>query len=244
MLLNEHIIVINKSSPEIDLSVRVSGAGEEQRLVQSFLEFTLSESKKRLNGTRLLVFLEPRLITGYPDIVIAVYNPKILDSWSTHKKRLRATDLKVLSVIQQVNGIDGLSLKSILRLREDSTLYSLETLLAAKLIEYNDKKWKIREFNKYFCINKLIAIEAKVSDFRRVIDQSYINTWFASESYAMIKKREFSSTDLMEVKTRGIGMINARENFDLLVSAKQLPLPSSYLSLQFNEWIGNYLTSS
>jgi len=39
----------------------------------------------------------------------------------------------------------------------------------------------------------------------------------------------------------GIGLYCKSKVFKKVIEAKKFPLPSSYLSLQFNEWIGNFL---
>lgn len=41
------------------------------------------------------------------------------------------------------------------------------------------------DIKKIYNIKKLISVEAKMTDIKKVAEQSLINTWFASQSYAL-----------------------------------------------------------
>ena len=45
--------------------------------------------------------------------------------------------------------------------------------------------WKPVDIKKIYNIKKLISVEAKMTDIKKVAEQSLINTWFASQSYAL-----------------------------------------------------------
>ena len=87
-------------------------------------------------------------------------------------------------------------------------------------------------------IRKLISVEAKMTDIKKVAEQSLINTWFASQSYALTNTSNPQSSTIKKFERQGTGLYCKKRSFRKIVEAKKLASPSSYQSLQFNEWIG------
>ena len=77
-----------------------------------------------------------------------------------------------------------------------------------------------------------------MSDIKKVAEQSLINTWFASQSYALVNTANPQNSTVTSFERQGTGLYCKRRGFKKVVEAQRLKLPSSYLSLQFNEWIG------
>jgi hypothetical protein len=121
------------------------------------------------------------------------------------------------------------------------TLSSLEKLMDAKLVSYRDRSWKIRELRDVFSLTKLIAVEAKLNEINKVVEQTHLNTRFASHSYALTNSAHPQGETVKTFKRFGIGLYGKDSQFRRIVEAKQYTLPSSYLSFQFNEWIGNFI---
>jgi len=91
-------------------------------------------------------------------------------------------------------------------------------------------------------IKKLIAVEAKLSNVSGVVDQSFVNTRFASHSYALINSINPASETIQRFAEHGIGLYSRGTRFKKHLEAKQYNLPSSYVSYQFNEWIGRVIS--
>ena len=117
--------------------------------------------------------------------MFASFLPSITDTWNDCRKNIDVNDLKILSFLLQGGGATGTQLLSSLKMPERQTLISLEKLLDARLIVYKKQQWHPRDVRSIFSIKKLVSIEAKIGDVSKVMEQSYINTWFASHSYAL-----------------------------------------------------------
>ena len=238
----ERITILNNNIPEIGLSTRNTTQGEESQMVQEFIEFYCHKFLRDNKKSNLAVFVEPRISSGFPDVVFAPYLPSISDNWSEQRKKIDINDLKILSYLIQTSGVNGERLLSQLKMPEKQTLISLEKLLDANLIIYKNKVWKPKELRSIFSIKKLVSIEAKMGDVSRVIEQSFVNTWFASHSYALTSATRPQSDTMKAFSKRGLGLYCRGGSFQKVVEAMPLSLPSSYQSLQFNEWIGNRIS--
>jgi len=237
----ERITVLENDMPQIGLFTRTITQGDEYELVKQFVEYYCHQFQRNNKKLNLAVFIEPRVSSGFPDIVLASYLPSIVNNWSDERKNLTVNDLKILSHLLLTRGVNGSHLISSLKLPEKQTLTSLEKLLDAKLISYRNKCWRPRELRDVFSIIKLISVEAKINNINRVVEQSLINTWFASHSYALTNVSKPQNETLKAFSQHGIGLYCKKKSFQKILEAKQITLPSSYQSLQFNEWIGNNL---
>lgn len=237
----DRVIILDKDNKKIGLTARHNTPGTEYELVLQFIDYYCDQFLRNNRTRNLAVFVEPRISSGFPDIVFASYMPSIIDAWSVERTRLDTCDLKVLSFIMNAHACGGNEILSALKLSERQGLTSIEKLIDAKLIERNRGSWKLCSQADTFSIKKLLAVEAKVNDMRRVTEQSLLNTWFASQSYALSNAACPSTSTLENFQKHGIGLYCKCKGFRKVLEAKRLLLPSSYLSLQFNEWIGNSL---
>jgi hypothetical protein len=92
-----------------------------------------------------------------------------------------------------------------------------------------------------FSLTKLIAVEAKLNDINKVVEQTHLNTRFASHSYALTNSVHPQGATVKTFKRFGLGLYGKDSHFRRIIEAKPFSLPSSYLSFQFNEWIGKSL---
>ena len=207
----------------------------------NFIEYYCNTFIRNNKKTCLTVFVEPRIDSGFPDIVFASYLPSIVDNWSENRETLSVFDLKLLSFLCTADDISGSRIISTLGFPEKQTLTSLERLMDARLISYRSHSWRVREIRSIFSITKLIAVEAKLTDISKVVEQTHINTRFASQSYALTSSAHPQIETVKTFKRFGLGLYGKDLQFKRLVEAKQYALPSSYLSFQFNEWIGRYI---
>ena len=239
----ERIEIFEKNVPNIGLFTRTATQGEEIELVKEFIEFYCDRFLKNNKVNNLAVFVEPRVSSGFPDIVFATYSPDILENWSKKREKLDIYDLKVLSHFILSKGCTGEQLINTLKLPEKQILKSIECLIDAKMITRVNGKWKAEKLKNIYSIKKLVSVEAKISDMKKVAEQSLINTWFASQSYALTNIERPQEVTLNNFQKQGVGLYCKRNGFRKVVEAQKLALPSSYLSLQFNEWIGKSVAS-
>lgn len=234
----DRTIVFNQNIEDIGLYTRTVTQGEEIELVKEFIEYYVHLFLKNNKVNNLAIFVEPKIASGFPDIVFASYSPEIINNWSGAREKLDTIDLKVLSHLIMARGCTGSALIMNLRLPEKSTLQSLEKLLDAHMVYRSKGMWVPAALKKIYSIKKLVSVEAKMNDMRKVAEQSLINTWFASQSYAVTSISNPQSTTIKKFEKQGTGLYCKRKGFKKVVEAQKLELPSSYLSLQFNEWIG------
>ena len=239
VLIMERIMLLDKDMPNIGLTFRITTKGDEYELVKEFVEFYIDMFKRINRKSNLAVFIEPRVETGFPDIVFAKYNPSMIESWNDKRRCLVTNDLKILSQLIYSRGCSGEHLLKCLKLSERQTLESLERLLDADMIVRKNGVWRAQSLKKIYGIERLISVEAKMCDMKKVLEQSVKNTWFASQSYILTGANKPKQDTIMNVRKQGVGLYCRGEKFKKVVEAKKLALPSSYLSLQFNEWIGN-----
>ena len=231
-------MIFNKSRLDIGLHTRTVTLGPEYALVEQFIDYYCHAFVRDNKKTRLAVFVEPRIESGFPDIVFASYLPSITNNWSDKREALDKYDLKLLSYLCNTNEALGTKLINTLGFSEKQTITSLEKLMDAKLVSYRESSWRIRELRDVFSITKLIAVEAKLNDVNKVVEQTHLNTWFASHSYALTNSTKPQNGTVKTFTKYGIGLYCKGPHFRKVVEAKQHTLPSSYLSFQFNEWIG------
>jgi len=124
--------------------------------------------------------------------------------------------------------------------RGKKTLRSLERLHAAGIVETKDRVWMLKPLSEVFAIKQLIAVEAKVSEWRAGLEQAWLNTWFASDSYLLVPRVPRGSTLLEEAQEIGIGVWT--EEGQVIAPTCRPKLPASYASWLVNEWVGRIPT--
>jgi hypothetical protein len=236
------IMIIKDSRPDIGLYTRPATLGNEYSLVEQFIEYYCHKFIRNNKKTQLAVFVEPRIDSGFPDVVFASYLPSITDNWSDKREALDVYDMKLLSHLCNSKNVRGAKIISALGFPERQTITSLEKLMDAKLISYREHSWHVRQIRDVFSLTKLIAVEAKLNSISKVVDQTHLNTRFASHSYALTNSARPHGETINTFKKLGIGLYGKDSQFHRIVEARQYALPSSYLSFQFNEWIAKSIT--
>lgn len=236
----KQIVEFKDTDPQLGLLTRKSRKGPEQELVQNFTGHLLESFWKK--NTKLAVFFEPQLDTGFPDIVLVEYSPNIFDAWTESRLALLPIDLKVLYHLYYLGGSDSESLETQLGINSKNLLISLERLLGSKLIKRSTRKWKPYNLKHTFAITKIIAVEAKIKDWKSAFQQAETNKWFSSESY-IVSPVSRPTTRIIDTAGRlGVGIYtfdtNGMKEINKAVKGK---LPSCYASWMFNEWIGRHL---
>jgi len=189
------------------------------------------------NYKKLIPITEFSAGTGIADVVLCSYDPKI----AKKRKTKPLTDRRVLEAyLLLLKFTDGLSVKHIhaqlgysqKELRERI----LPDLYSSGLIEINDDSYKLKASLESGGLGKVIAVEAKVRDWRSGFRQAVRYQEFADESYLAVYEAhikpclEFRSA----FETAGIGLIGvSNEGLKVYVEASDI--------LQYNKQINRLL---
>ncbi|GJL60956.1 MAG: hypothetical protein NPIRA03_38130 [Nitrospirales bacterium] len=237
------VLDFSYSDPSIALSVRTTRNGPENALTEAFIDNTVPNIRR--HNRHYALFCEPQIDTGFPDIVLATYNPSVFENWSKDRDRITTQDLKLLHHLHFVKGGNAEEIEAQLGISSKPLVRSLERLMTAGLIRWNAKKWIPIGIKNTFAISSLIAIEAKIKNWSSAFQQAKMNRWFASETYVLSPVEKPQEHIVKNSERSGIGIycMSSKLKAIRIVTSKKGGIPSSYASWQFNEWIGRRLTS-
>ena len=121
---------------------------------------------------------------------------------------------------------------------DNDLLPILEKLYDANLIIRKDGFYEPKSLDLIYGIKKLEAFEAKINNITTVVEQANINNWFASKTFIVSNVNHPTEKTIQKLDKVGVGMYALDKNFIKLKEAKKHDLPTCYISLLFNEWIG------
>lgn len=229
----------------IGYQTRKMTLGPEADLVKAFLKSGLEGKGYSFTSAQMAIFIEPKIDSGFPDIVLAEFKKGFFDAWKDARNELKSADLKLLSYLYSVDGANMRGIREAMRISALAVEKSIELLVDADLVNRDrvSRGWKPRPLSETFGISRLIAVEAKVCNNEEVLEQASRNRWFASESWALTPvspRQDF----LSRARNAGIGMVAGtnRTSFRQYSKPRKYGLPSSYVSWQFNEWIGRKIS--
>jgi hypothetical protein len=219
--------VIDAAGP----SFRRQIAGPETELVEEYVESRLPPPPR---GQLRTVFVEPEIESGYPDVVAVYWHQATAKNWSRARAKLTKVDVRIAHFLAMV-GASGIDDIRPFFSRNLST--SLERLHGADVVRGTSKTWRLRPLLDVFAVRRLVAIEAKVDQWRRGLVQAVQNTWFASESYLLLPHVPAGSRLLEQALRLGVGVRTRDQKLDGPDwLARRDRIPKSYASWLFNEW--------
>lgn len=213
-------------------SLRKSKDGPEYSLV---LDYVTSQLPPAPKGQALTVFVEPRIESGFPDAVAVYWDVDTVWNWSEQRIELDKLDVRVLHYLLTMvsTGIDQLR-----DMFGSNVKRSLARLHSAGLIVDQCETWELTPLNDIFAVRRLVAIEAKMKEWRKGLRQASQNTWFASESYLLVPHIPKDSTLVREATKLEIGVVAQDQSLDYSEAASRPGrIPKSYASWLFNEWV-------
>ena len=236
-----NVTIFSQSIPQIGYTARTCTQGEEFDMVNSYIE-SLVQKYSKLKNRHAAIFIEPQIDTGYPDIVVAEYYVPILPEPNLARKKITASDLKILYHIHCKKHLTLHELNKKLAYTPEEVRKSVHRLANANLIylSKNSSSVKNKAISKYCPIKRIIAIEAKLDKWNDAIMQAEHNIWFATDSYVLLNKEKCSPTILNKCKEKGIGVILVNGSIRTALKSTTRHFPVSYASLQFNEWLCRY----
>lgn len=195
-------------------------------------EFVLALPFDVPRGCKATLFREPRLDSGFPDLVIVVWHPGTMRHWSDARAQVRPRDLRIVQFLIERDGASEADLREMYPVRLDAAMGRLEN---ARLVRRVGRRWLPRSVNASFAVRRIIAIEAKISNWRAAAEQAYLNTWFTSESYVLLPDAKRGHPLLPVARRLGIGVLSRGQGLVRRPPSKDCQ-PRSYASWLFNEW--------
>jgi hypothetical protein len=213
----------------VGTSFRRQRGGPERALIDWFL----GDIPVRIpSGCRMTIFQEPRLESGFPDLVMVFWRERPTWEWNRARSKLTSKDIRLLHYLYH-NGPAALPFLE--RFFDRSVATQLGRLEEAQVALYRSGTWRVRPLNKIFAVQQIIAIEAKIDDLRGGLHQAVLNTWFASTSYLLTPHVPRSEEFLDKASALGVGLWSRK----LGITHQPRPgvVPRSYASWLFNEWV-------
>lgn len=231
------------TNPKIGLFTRKQKEGPEAELINGFV----SEYKNilREKSSAHAIFMEPQLDTGFPDLVVVSYDMRAFERWKRFRATLDITDLKILHHLYFVRGSDGANLSVKLGLDWKTVLGSIEKLMECDLIKWSARQWCPYGLDHAYAIKSIVAIEAKISNWKSAFQQAVMNRWFASESYVLSPVGKPTGPIVEKSVRLGVGIYSKPQTGRIATvqRAERGKSPACYASWLFNEWIGRKLTA-
>lgn len=225
------------SVDDVGARFRRPRSGPETELVDAFVSGTRFKSPR---GCRTTLFREPRLVSGFPDLVAVTWHVPTAARWSGARRVLSTGDLRLVQLLVS-NGTT--SEKQLRDLAGRDALRGIARLEAAGLAHQRGGLWRARRLKEAFAVRGIVAFEAKMADWSQALAQAFQNTWFASESYVLVPRRPKTSSLLADAQRLGIGVWVNGENSPILDARENDEQPVSYASWAFNEWAWRHALS-
>ncbi len=192
----------------------------------------LAEQRVRIpRDCETTVFCEPRIDSGYPDVVVVVWSPGVTRRWSALRAILNPSTLRVLHYLTGRGACRYEGLRSVFPTSLDRIL---EHLLYADTIQISGGLIKPRSISHNYAIRQIVAFEAKIGDWRSAVRQAFLNTWFATSSYILVPSPVASrAADVAEA--HGVGIICPGTGVIDISKSPRIGSPRSHASWVFNE---------
>jgi hypothetical protein len=211
---------------------RRSTQGPELELVKRFCE----SLRASYRNEALSLFVEPRVHGHYPDLVAVFWDERRTLRWPQSRASLALREIRYLHLLHKVSRISVDELVCTIGRRATERLVT--RLLDAKVASLRDWFLVARPLQEIFAVRRIVAFEAKVSDWRLGLEQAFVNSWFSSESFLLLPRRAESNHRLAaRASELGIGVIGVEQRLAHPgVKPRRERIPKSYASWLFNEW--------
>jgi len=220
----------------ITLSSRAVKKGNENDFVHDFLE-----SNKLFNDETLEYCILKETITdsGVADVIVASWVKEKTPNLNPIRRTLEKNDLKILHFIstKRSKGISSRTIEKKLGFSEKQITKTIEKLKKADLVVCSGKKILIKDIKSNFFLKEIISIEAKLKDWKKVVEQATLNTIFSSKSYILIPEKKAKNTKYFDsLDNPGLITFDGKRA-KVKIKAKTNQLPASYHSWLINEHI-------
>lgn len=226
-----HTVVDASFRPRLGPIVRTERPGPEADLVREYVSAFIPPPPR---GQQRSVFIEPRIDSGYPDVVVAYWHVATMEKWSSSRLSLTPADVRIAHFLATHGATKEEHLLGYFGKRVSG---SIDRLREAAVIHAWSGRLRLRSLQSVFAVRRLIAIEAKIRDWRTGLQQAALNTRFASESYLLLPALLTRVDVGSYARKRGVGLLIHGQPLDRS-NDPELPrsIPRSYVSWLFNEW--------
>jgi hypothetical protein len=224
-------VVNSRVAKTYGLSMRFRKAvgGPEGKLIRQFLGSLCNYIR---TNKETVVFVEPRIESGVPDVVVVKIKASALRLWNDAREKLDATDLRLLHFLSQLRPRSSGELGAIFKIGVEK---SLVRLAEAGLIRQRKGRWATVSKSSGFAASEIFAIEAKINEWKRVRHQAELNTWFASRSIVLVSRIEQAAILRARLTGSGLGIWICNGKDSMYVAGRARSLPRSYVSWLFSE---------
>lgn len=223
-----HLVVGDECS---GLRSRRARCGPETDLVKQFL---LDWPLNAPGCCRITIFQEPRLLSGFPDLVAVLWHEPTAMRWDAARARLSGDDFRLIHILATLGPQPEERLAQLFH--HNQVGRSLEQLAILGLVSKRRGRWRAAALRETFAVRRIIAFEAKVSDWRSAIEQASLNRWFTSESYVLLPRAPRRRALLDAASKAAVGVWIVGEPAPVLDCPADHEQPVSYASWLFNEW--------
>ena len=198
----------------------------------------------RMAGTTSIVLREPRLPTGFPDLVV-VTPSRAMVLWRSKSLPLAQRQLKLLHHIAICEAVHEETLASALGWSEHAMSSEIDRLCGLGLLRKRNTIVSPGPSSQRLIPDRIMAVEAKMHDWTGAIRQAAANTWFASESYILVPSSIVSPRLKEEARHWGVGVIEFAGAKTCIASrAPERELPASYGSWVIAHMVGQALMAA
>lgn len=172
----------------------------------------VSHFVKRLmdNNNNQIVITELETSFGRPDIVVIEYDKDLLIKRKSNISCKYSREMSYISTfLYKKSWIKIEKIRSYFHFSEKKITNLLKTMSNEGLIDIRDDKAKLKPKDEILVIKRIRVVEAKLTNWKYVIDQAKRHLWFSNESYILMPNN--SENILNQAKNScincGIGMV-------------------------------------
>lgn len=210
---------------------RASKEGPEDDFLRRSFDRGLNEHV----GMESFWFYELDMPIGVPDAVAVVARNN--NAVKTNRKNLNAKHIRTLCHIYKYEAESRTGLQESLFLSRTDALRILSDLSDADLIELEEDTIRRFHIDDVFRLEQIIAIEAKLTNWREAVLQASRNKWFASHSYVLVPPIGKLEQLVLMAQDHGVGVITFDgDSVELVLDCGVQDIPASYGSWLVNEW--------
>ena len=222
----------NAHMSALKLQTRIPLAGPETNLLDTALSSGISIDSKQ----PIRLFREPQLPTGFPDAVAVYLRTKPVPVVPS-RVRITTPHLRLLHHLYFFRGDTFENVANLLVIHHEKVECLVEDLVDACLVTIRGRRVIPRPLSHIFAVQRIVAIEAKIKNWRHALHQASANIWFASHSYVLLPPHRNLARITQEARIRGVGvMICDGTRTSTVLKAHRYRIPASYGSWLFNEW--------
>jgi hypothetical protein len=193
----------NTAAESVGAAFRRQRPGPEAELVSAFLENFPFEIPRGCHAT---VFCEPRIESGFPDLVVVFWSVATANKWRQERAELNQQDIRLVHYLHDAG---PKTQSNLIPFFSRGLAHSLERLEAAHLIRQVKDAWKPLSIWDSFAVRRIIAVEAKISEWSEALDQAHLNTWFASDSFVLMPKNKHQPHVKAAARSKGVRLCTA-----------------------------------